>query len=84
MSNLDDRVKRLEKDVKDLEEAIHLCLDLIDGLDNYCNANLKTSTPPEVQKKWDNSRIELLRLAKEHIKGKKRKSKKRTKGRRRR
>ena len=72
------RIKKLEKTADDHDQAIHLCLDLIDGLDKYCNENLKTSTPPKVQKKWDNDRLELLKLAKEHIKGKKGKRRSRT------
>ena len=78
MTNLETRVKNLEEFVKEQEEAIHICLDLIDGLNKYCNATLKTSTPPKVQKNWDDSRRELLKLAKEHIRGKSKKGKKRT------
>lgn len=70
-TSLENRVKNLEKFVKDQEEALHICLDLISGLDSYCTTNLKTSTPPKVQKKWDTDRQELLRQAKEHIKSKK-------------
>ena len=78
MTSLESRVKNLEKMIMDQEEALHICLDLIDGLDKYCNATLKTSTPPKVQKNWDDSRIQLLKLAKEHIRGKSKKGKKRT------
>ncbi len=70
-SKLEERVKRLEIYVKEQEEALHICLDLIDGLDNYCTTNLKTSTPPQLQKKWDTDRVRLLKLAKQHVKSKK-------------
>ena len=57
------KINKLEQDVNEHGKAINACLDLIQGMDDYVERELKISTPEKIQKNWEKRRGQLLRDA---------------------
>jgi len=75
-SNVLNRIKKLEDQASDHARAIDACLDLIKGMDEYVEHDLKISTPEKIQKRWETRRDQLLRDAGVSLGKSKKKSKK--------